>query len=231
MILRIAMAPSSTYNLRGSRNTSKQNTPTKSTSKVNSRSETLQKNKRVSHESPSKEMKQTLEDEFADIPSTIATLLSEMNITSLKQLKMISRDELLEHALALRSKAVESDIINAWIKCLHARAIDPNCKFSSWMDWLENKIKIREASNQAKSTSMDLGEAARIIIKRTELIKQRQGLRHRNWPRLKNVSWSDLKVAKTKLTSLPTGKALKDRIKAEELKKARSLLRARSIPN
>jgi len=221
------MAPSSAYNLRGSKSTSKQDTPTK----PNSRLDTPQKDKRTPRESPSREVKQTLEDEFADIPSTIAVLLSKLSIASLKQLQMVSRDELLGRALALESKAVESDILNAWIKCLHARATDPNCKLSSWMDWLESKIRTREDSNQTKSLSMDLGEAARIIIKRTELIKQRQGLKHRNWPKPKYVSWSDLKVAKAKLTSLPTGKALKDRVKVEELTKARSLLKARSTPN
>lgn len=150
----------------------------------------------------------------------------------MEAMQKASRDELLQQVPALCSgKPFEADIMKAWIRCLHARAQDPSTRLVSWQDWLESKVRAREQvdgkkkPNTGKGQVSDLGEAARLLVTRRELVKQRQVLKKRTPPSSKHILFSDLRVAKARLTQVPTGKALKDKVRPEALTRARSLLK------
>lgn len=210
--------PVSTRSLRGSRSTSKAGSPAKRKAASPTKGG-----------SPLKSGKKELmiEDLILNIPSTIVNLLGRLGVPTMEAMRKASQEELLKQAMEMGSnKPLEADIEKAWIRCLHARAQDPSTKLVSWQDWLESKVKAREGAaggkrqdnNQAQSS--DLNEAARLIITRRELVKQRQVLKKRTLPSNKHITFTDLKVAKARLTHVPTGKALKDKVKPEALTQA-----------
>lgn len=221
--------PVSTRSLRGSRSTSKAGSPAKRRAVSPTKGGSDSKSG-----SPLKGGKKELmiEDLILNIPSTIVNLLGRLGVPTMEAMRKASQEELLKQAMEIgSSKPLEADIVKAWIRCLHARAQDPSTKLVSWQDWLESKVKAREGTDdgkkqdKGKAQSSDLGEAARLIITRRELVKQRQVLKKRAPPSNKHITFTDLRVAKARLTHVPTGKALKDKVKPEALTQALSKLK------
>lgn len=167
-------------------------------------------------------------------PAFVVAALESAGVLTLAQIGVLPLDQLLERVVGTigepadgsqHLRGAKHELLAAWIRGLHAHAQSPATALAPWQHWLDARV-LERAPPAAARTSGEPGAP----VSRRELIRQRQGLKRRNAPRSRLITWSELRDGRGRLTALPVGKALGGAVQPDALASARKRLRGADRP-
>jgi hypothetical protein len=203
-------------------NKSKKGTPIKKSSSK-SPSKLVQSPKK----SLAKESAQSLAN-VADLPDAILQALLGLHFETFDDLKNVPNvDELFEQCIPLvfkdknadgMSVLLQRELLKAWLRFLIAKAQGSEGTKKHWRDWMDSRLRFEEGT-------IENAQGALKKIRPSQLIKQRQTLKHVQPRPSKVIDHTQLKQAMKKLVAIPTGKAMSRRISENDLQHVKKSLK------